>query len=115
MSSKFSSFEDWKIKLKEESQDNYTCVLVEGKRDLKKLSSYGISNIIVLQGKKYYDVVESILNNFNKCIILFDVDKHGDKMFQKFSQMLKAEGIQVDSSYRDYIKSLNIEEIENLP
>ncbi|WP_037919611.1 toprim domain-containing protein [Sulfurihydrogenibium subterraneum] len=115
MSSNFSSFEDWKLKLKEESQNKHTCVLVEGKRDLTKLSSYGINNIIVLQGKKYYDVVENILNNFDKCIILFDVDKHGDKMFQKFSQMLKAEGIQVNSSYRDYLKSLNVEEIENLP
>ncbi len=115
MSETFLSFEDWKNKLREESKNDKTCILVEGKKDFYKLSSYGIDNIISLQGKKYYDVVENILNHFDKCILLFDNDKHGENMFQKFLKMLTAEGVNVDSSYRDYIKNLNIEEIENLP
>ncbi|MGC8941124.1 MAG: toprim domain-containing protein [Sulfurihydrogenibium sp.] len=115
MSEAFSSFEDWKKKLKEESENRKTCVLVEGKRDFQKLSRYGINNVIVLQGKKYYDVVEYILNNFDICIILFDIDKHGEKMAQKFSHMLSSEGVNVNNIYREYLKILNIEEIENLP
>lgn len=115
MGETFLSFEDWKNKLKEESENNKTCILVEGKRDFSKLSSYGISNVISLKGKKYYDVVEELVNNFDKCILLFDIDKHGEKMSQKFLKMLTAEGISVDTSFRDYLKALNIEEIENLP
>ncbi|WP_297890230.1 toprim domain-containing protein [Sulfurihydrogenibium sp.] len=115
MSEIFSSFEDWKKKLKKELDNNKTCILVEGKRDLLKLLKYDLKNIISLKGRKYYDVVEEIINNFDKCILLFDLDKHGERMFQKFSKMLSKEGVEIDSSYRDYLKNLNVEEIENLP
>lgn len=112
---KFSSFDDWKKKLSEVSQKGDTCILVEGINDFRKLKKYNIDNIIILKGQKYYDIVEKILNNYDKAIILFDLDKNGKKMTEKFSSLLKNEGLEADLSFRDFLKNLNVEEIENLP
>ena len=113
--SELQSFEDWKEKLGEESIKSDVCVLVEGINDLRKLSNYGIQNIIVLKGQRFYDVAEKILEKYNKVIILFDLDKHGNKMVQQFKKILENEGIEVDLSFREFLKGLNVEEIENLP
>lgn len=113
--SEFRGFEDWKGKLREESLKLDVCVLVEGINDLRKLSNYGIQNIIVLKGQRFYDVAEKILEKYNRVIILFDLDKHGNKMVQQFKKILENEGIEVDLSFREFLKGLNIEEIENLP
>ncbi len=113
---KFSSIEEWKEKLFEVSKEGNTCILVEGINDFKKLKKYNIiDNVIILKGQKYYDVVEKILNNYDKAIILFDLDKHGEKITEKFIKLLKNEGLEVDLSFRDFLKNINIEEIENLP
>jgi 5S rRNA maturation endonuclease (ribonuclease M5) len=113
--SELQSFENWKEKLREESIKSDVCVLVEGINDLRKLSNYGIQNIIVLKGQRFYDVAEEILENYNKVVILFDLDKHGNKMVQQFKKIFENEGIEVDLSFREFLKGLNVEEIENLP
>lgn len=110
----FSSLKEWKESLKFLSTKE-VCVLVEGKRDFQKLNSFGIKNIYTLKGKRFYDVIEDILENYNLCVILFDLDKHGERMSEKFSNLLRNEGIKVDLSYRDYLRSLGIVEIENIP
>ncbi|MEZ0323442.1 MAG: toprim domain-containing protein [Hydrogenothermaceae bacterium] len=109
------NLEDWKKLLRDRSSEDRVCVLVEGKRDFKKLSSFDIKNIYTLKGKRFYDVVEEIVENFDTCIILFDLDKHGEKMTLKFSQLLSSEGVEVDTSFREFLRNFNIEEIENIP
>ena len=113
--SEFLDFEDWKEKLREESLKSDVCVLVEGINDLRKLLRYGVQNIIVLKGQRFYDVAEKILENCDKVILLFDLDKHGNKMTQQFKKILENEGVEVNLSFREFLKNLNIEEIENLP
>ncbi|MEJ5173259.1 MAG: toprim domain-containing protein [Hydrogenothermaceae bacterium] len=109
------SLEDWKKVLRDKSSENRVCVLVEGKRDFVKLSSFNIQNIYTLKGKRFYDVVEEIIDNCDVCIILFDLDKHGEKMTLKFSQLLSSEGVEIDTSFREFLRNFNIEEIENIP
>lgn len=109
----FSSLKDWLDSLKSKSVDG-VCVLVEGKRDFSRLTALGVQNIYTLKGKRYYDVIEEILENCNLCIILFDLDKHGERMTEKFSALLKKEGIDVDLSYREYLRTFDVIEIENI-
>lgn len=110
----FSTINQWIEALRETSKQSGVCVLVEGKRDFIRLSSFGIENIYTLKGKRFYDVVEEILENCERCIILFDTDKHGQKMTEKFSSLLSAEGIQVDLSFREFLKNFGQIEIENI-
>lgn len=110
----FNSLKEWLNSLREASKQGNTCILVEGKRDFQKLSSFGIENILTLKGKKFYDVVEDIVEKYDRCVILFDLDKHGEKMTVKFSNLLKAEGVEVDLSFRDFLKILDFIEIENI-
>jgi 5S rRNA maturation endonuclease (ribonuclease M5) len=111
----FESYEDWISKLKEVSQSPDTIILVEGKRDREKLDHLGIKNVIDLKGRRYYDVLEDIADHYHNVILLFDLDKHGERIFQKFKYMLEKEGIKTNSEFREYLKNLNIEEIEDLP
>lgn len=110
----FSSFKDWAESLKEISKQPNVCILVEGKRDFDRLSSIGIENIYTLKGRRFYDVVEEIVEKCDRCIILFDTDKHGQKMSEKFSSLLSTEGVQVDLSFREFLKSFGEIEIENI-
>jgi len=110
---KFESLKNWKHKLIEYSTFENVFVIVEGKNDLKKLSSFGVKNIYALQGKRFYDVVED-LENSKLCILLMDLDKQGEKIFQKIRYLLEKEGIPTESSFRDYLKNFKIKEIENL-
>ncbi len=111
----FESYEDWISKLKEQSQQPDTVILVEGKRDKEKLNKLGIQNVIDLKGRRYYDVLEDIADHYHNVILLFDLDKHGERIFNKFKYMLEKEGIKTDSKFREYLKNLNIEEVEDLP
>ena len=110
----FNSFEDWVEKLVYISKENQHFVVVEGKNDVKKLSSYGVENIYPIKGKKFYDIVEE-LEFANLCILLVDLDKQGEKIFSKLKFLLQREGIPVDTSFREYLKNFDYEEIEKLP
>ena len=111
----FESYEDWINKLKEEDRNPETIILVEGKRDKEKLFKLGIRNVMDLKGRRYYDVLEDIADHYNNAILLFDLDKHGERIFKKFKDMLEKEGVKTISSYREYLKNLTIEEVEDLP
>ncbi|NPA54009.1 MAG: topoisomerase [Aquificae bacterium] len=110
---KFSSLEDWKNKLVEISLEENVSILVEGKKDVKVLKNFGVENIFPLKGKRFYDVLEELEDKI-LVILLFDLDKQGEKIFQKFFFILQREGIPVDISFREYLKQFDIEEIEHI-
>ena len=109
----FSSLEDWKNKLVETSLNENVSVLVEGKRDVRVLENLGVENLFPLKGKRFYDVLEELEDKI-LVILLFDLDKQGEKIFQKFLFIFQREGIPVDVSFREYLKQFDIEEIEHL-
>lgn len=110
----FNSLKEWKNKLVEYSRYPEVYVIVEGKNDIKTLSSLGVKNLYSLKGKRFYDVVED-LEYCKLCILLLDLDKQGEKIFNKLKFILEREGIPVEISFREYLKNFNIKEIENLP
>jgi len=110
----FESFEDWKEKLIEEGSKGDVVILVEGKKDEEKLKKIGVKNIISLKGKKFYDILEKV-ENYGKVILLFDLDKQGEKIFNKFFRLLQREGIPTDREFRDFLKKYSIKEIEKIP
>ncbi|WP_457621522.1 toprim domain-containing protein [Persephonella sp.] len=110
----FRSFDDWKERLKEKGSKENVVVLVEGKKDEARLKKIGVKNIIPLKGKKFYDVLEKV-ENCREVILLFDLDKHGEKIFCKFFQILQREGIPVNREFRDFLKKYSIREIEDIP
>ena len=109
----FSSFLDWKKKLIEYGNRENVVILVEGKRDESVLRNWGIVNILSLKGKRFYDIVEQV-EFTDLCILLFDLDKQGEKIFQKLKSMLMREGIPVNETFREYLKNFDIKEIEEL-
>ncbi len=109
----FESINDWKNKLEEISSSNGVIVLVEGKRDIRALNRIGLYNVYSLKGKRFYDILEDLEDKV-LVILLFDLDKQGEKIFQKFKYLFQREGIPVDTSFREYLKSFHIEEIEHL-
>jgi 5S rRNA maturation endonuclease (ribonuclease M5) len=111
----FESYEDWVSKLKKVSENPDTVILVEGRKDKEKLNKLGIKNVKELKGRRYYDVLEDIADHFQNVILLFDLDKHGERISKKFKYMLEKEGIKTNSEFREYLKNLNVEEIEDLP
>ena len=43
-------------------------IIVEGKKDRKALQNFGIKNIIELNKKPLFEIIENISNNNKKCI-----------------------------------------------
>jgi len=105
-------FKEFVTRLREVSE-KYP-VLVEGKRDFFVLKRFGIKNIYTLSGKNYFDLVEELPPETEKVVLLTDVDKQGEKIFRKLSEVLKRYNIEVDGSFREYLRRLGIEEVEHL-
>ncbi|WP_457640511.1 toprim domain-containing protein [Persephonella sp.] len=110
----FQSYEDWKDKLISYGNQEGIVILVEGKNDEIKLKKIGISNTLSLKGKKFYDILEEV-ENCKEVVLLFDLDKQGEKIFNKFFQLLQREGIPVNTAFREYLKNFDLKEIEKIP
>ena len=65
----------------EKIKQNNTLVIVEGKKDSKALESFGIKNIIQLNKKPLFVIIEEIYDKNKECIILTDLDKQGKKLY----------------------------------
>jgi len=89
-------------------------VIVEGKRDYAVLRRFGIGNIYTLSGKNYFDLVESLPSQTEKVVLLTDIDRQGEKIFKKLSEILKKYNIEVVDEPRNYLKRLGIEEVEQI-
>jgi 5S rRNA maturation endonuclease (ribonuclease M5) len=105
-------FEEFITLLRESSQT--TPVIVEGKNDERFLKRFGIKNIYTLSGKNYFDLLEEIGEDTDEVILLTDVDPQGEKIFKKLSQILERFNVKVNSSFREYLKRLGVQEVEEL-
>lgn len=111
---RFESFKDWKDKLKEYGNTENVVIIVEGKRDEQVLKRWGVQNVFAIKGRRFYDILEEV-EYCNLCILLIDTDKQGDKIFHRLKQMLEREGIPIDTDFREYMKSFDVKEVEELP
>ena len=74
------------VELLKELEDK--TLIVEGKRDKKALKSLGLKNIITIEGKPLYKVVE-IVSARKEVVILTDFDKKGREIGKRLRHLLQ--------------------------
>ena len=90
-------------------------VIVEGKKDRKALENFGIKNIIELNKKPIFEIIETIYSNNRECIILTDLDKQGKELYGKLNSGLQQFGVKVDNNFRNFLfKNTKLRQIEGL-
>ena len=92
-----------------------TLVIVEGKKDKIALEKFGIKNIITLNKKPLFEIVENISSKNKECIILTDLDKTGKQLYGKLNSGLQKHGVKVDNRFREFLqKNTKLSHIEGL-
>lgn len=90
-------------------------VIVEGKNDRKALIELGIVDIISLDKRPIFVVVEEIISHNREVVILTDLDKEGKKLYGKLNSALQQFGVRVNNKFRDYLfKETKLRQIEGL-
>lgn len=90
-------------------------IIVEGKKDKKSLQNLGIKNIIELNKKPIFQVIESISSKNKNCIILTDLDKKGKELYGKLNHGLQEFGVKIDNNLRNFLyKNTQLRQIEGL-
>jgi len=88
-------------------------VIVEGIKDKRVLEELGFKNIITLNGKPLFKIIEEL--NCKEIILLVDLDKEGRKLYSKLKSLCNRNGIKVDNRFRNYLfKETKIRQIEGL-
>ncbi len=103
--------EDWLKRLRELSQRD--AVLVEGKRDRQALQRFGIKNIFTLEGKRFADLPD-LLEGFERVVLLFDLDKHGERINTKVKEILKKQGYILIEDFREELRGRGIIYVEDI-
>ncbi len=103
--------QDWITDLRLSQQP----IVVEGIKDKRALSYYGITNIITASNKPSYIITEEILCKSKECILLLDLDKQGKKLFSILRHNLQKRGVKINNRYRNFLfKNTNLSHIEGL-
>lgn len=88
--------------------------IVEGKKDLLALQSFGIKNIKKID-KPLYLFIEEIASKYNEVIILTDLDRHGKKLYSILRGSLQKRKVKVDNYFREYLyKNTRLTQIEGI-
>jgi len=94
---------------------NETLTLVEGKKDVLSLQSLGFKNIIPLNSKPLYKVVDELVKRNQTVAILTDLDPEGRKLYSTLQHQLKKQGIKIDNDLRNFLfKHTPVRHIEGL-
>jgi len=104
-------------RLNEESNKR-TLIVVEGPKDIQALSFLGYTgNIYPLNHGGSIDKLLSKIKNYNKLILLFDMDNEGNNLTKRISKICQEQRLPIDISLRKELISITngkIRNIENL-
>lgn len=90
-------------------------IIVEGKKDRAALEKFGIGNIVELNKKPLFQIVEDISSSNNECVILTDLDKEGKLLYSKLNSQLQKNGVKVNDKFREFLfKHTKLRQIEGL-
>lgn len=90
-------------------------IIVEGKKDRNALNRMGIKNIIELNKKPLFQIVEEISSSNEECIILTDLDKKGKELYGKLNSDLQKRGIRINNKLRQFLfQNTKLRQIEGL-
>lgn len=89
-------------------------VIVEGIKDKKALSFFGVSNVFVLNSP-LFEIVELVAGTTKECAILTDLDVEGKKLYSMLAEDLQHRGVKIDNSLRYFLfKETKLRQIEGL-
>ena len=92
-----------------------TLVIVEGKKDKIALQKLGISNVVELNKKPLFQIVEEIADLNEECIILTDLDREGKKLYGKLNSNLQKNGVKINNKFREFLfKYTKLRQIEGI-
>ena len=90
-------------------------IIVEGKKDRAALEKFGIKNIIELNKKPIFEIIENISDNNKNCIILTDLDRQGKELYGKLNSGLQQHGVKINNNFRNFLfKNTKLRQIEGL-
>ena len=92
-------------------------IFVEGKKDKAALEFFGISTIIVLNGKDIWNRLEQTIAKHpgKEALILTDFDKKGKELYGKIAKNLERLGVNVNKEYREFFqKKTKLSHVEGL-
>ena len=99
----------------EKIRNSNVLVIVEGKKDKAALEKLGISNVIELNKKPLFQIVEEIASYNDECIILTDLDKKGKEIYGKLNSNLQKHGVKVNNKFREFLfKHTKLRQIEGI-
>ena len=111
MNKKIEEFQNFIRKI----QKSNTLVIVEGKKDKAALQKLGINNIIELNKKPLFQIIEEIATSNEECIILTDLDKEGKQLYSKLNSNLQKNGVRVNNKFREFLfKHTKLRQIEGM-
>nr|MBI4156202.1 toprim domain-containing protein [Candidatus Woesearchaeota archaeon] len=88
--------------------------IVEGKKDILALESFGIKNIKQID-KPLYSFIEEISSNNSEVIILTDLDPQGKKLYSILRHNLQKRKVKIDNYFREYLfKNTKLTQIEGI-
>lgn len=92
-----------------------TLVIVEGKKDRVALQKLGINNVVELNKKPLFQIVEEISDSNDECIILTDLDKKGKEIYAKLNSNLQKNGVKINNKFREFLfRYTKLRQIEGL-
>lgn len=102
---------EWVEKIKNSGK----LIIVEGKEDKAALRRIGITNVVQLNKRPLYKVVEELIEKAKEVIILTDLDKEGKQLYGKLNHDLRRFGVKVDNKFRNFLfKHTKLRQIEGL-
>lgn len=106
---------DFLEKLLEKELRFETPLVVEGKRDKEALDALGFGNTVAISGTPLLEVVDKIKDSgFESVGIMTDFDKEGERKASRLEMLFNANGIKVDNYLREKMRTLKINEVEEL-
>lgn len=91
-------------------------IIVEGKKDQAALRSLGITNnIISLNSKPLFGIIEEVATHYSDVIILTDLDQEGKKLYGSLHRGLSHYGVRVHNELRYFLlRNTPVSQIEGL-
>jgi 5S rRNA maturation endonuclease (ribonuclease M5) len=90
-------------------------LIVEGKEDKAALRRLGITNVVQLNKKPLYKIVEDLMEKGKEVIILTDLDKKGKQLYGKLNHDLRRFGVKVDNKFRHFLfRKTKLRQIEGM-
>ncbi len=99
----------------EKIKDSNTLIIVEGKKDKAALEKLGLVNVLQLNKRPLFEIVEEVANSNKDCIILTDLDKKGKELYGKLNSDLQKHGVKVNNKFREFIfRHTKLRQIEGM-